>query len=176
MSKIRSDALWARLTPAQREELLTLCVEQGASLADGLELLRGWEQPASRTALSRFISLHGLPWRVERARAAAETARGGLPKDWEAQRQQGLAMREFELTFRDLSNKEWVALKKMELDERAMRLKEKIEPRKLEIASRRVVLLEENAAKAKSALEGLKSKGGLTADTLKTIEEAAGLL
>jgi hypothetical protein len=45
-----------------------------------------------------------------------------------------------------------------------------------ELAARRVRLLEENAAKAKAALEGLKSKGGLTAETLRTIEEAAGLL
>lgn len=35
---------------------------------------------------------------------------------------------------------------------------------------------EEKAAAAKAALEGVKSKGGLTADTLKRIEEAAGLL
>lgn len=44
------------------------------------------------------------------------------------------------------------------------------------LAQRRVKILEENAAKAKAALEGLKTKGGLTAETLKTIEEAAGLL
>lgn len=34
----------------------------------------------------------------------------------------------------------------------------------------------ERAAAAKAALQGLKSKGGLTAETLKRIEEAAGLL
>lgn len=44
------------------------------------------------------------------------------------------------------------------------------------LASRRVELLESNAAKAKAALEGVKSKGGLTAETLRTIEEAARLL
>ena len=45
-----------------------------------------------------------------------------------------------------------------------------------DISVRRVRILEENAAKAKAALDGLKSKGGLTAETLRTIEEAAGLL
>ena len=45
-----------------------------------------------------------------------------------------------------------------------------------DLTARRVRLLEENAAKAKLALEGLKTKGGLTAETLRTIEEAAGLL
>ena len=44
------------------------------------------------------------------------------------------------------------------------------------IAYRRVKILEENAAKAKAALEGLKSKGGLTPETLARIEEAARLL
>jgi hypothetical protein len=34
----------------------------------------------------------------------------------------------------------------------------------------------EKNARAKAALDGLKSKGGLTAETLKRIEEAAGLL
>ncbi len=44
------------------------------------------------------------------------------------------------------------------------------------IAYRRVKILEDNAAKAKAALEGIKSKGGLTAETLARIEEAARLL
>jgi hypothetical protein len=174
--KTRSDALWSKLKPAQREELLTLCLEGGAPLTEGLELLKSWGVRASLAGLSRCISSHGLPWRVERARAAAEVASGGLPKDWEQERRRALAMREFELTFRELSAQEWALLKARELDERAMRLKEEVEPRKLALAERRVALLEENAAKAKAALENLKTKGGLTPETLRTIEEAAGLL
>jgi hypothetical protein len=174
--KTRSDSLFAKLKPAQREEIFALCVEGGTSIADGVALLKKWGVSSSVPALSRFISSHGMSWRIDRAKAAAEATRGQLPKNWEAERSRALAQKEFELTYRDLSTKEFFMLKSAELDERAMRLKEKIEPAKLEIASRRVALLEENAAKAKAALEGLKSKGGLTAETLKTIEEAAGLL
>ena len=174
--KTRSDSLFAKLKPAQREELLTLLVEQGAGLADGLALLEKWGLRASYASLSRFISSHGMGWRIDRAKAAAQATRGQLPKDWETERKRALAQKEFELTFRDLSAKEWYMLKSAELDERQMRLKEMVEPAKLDIASRRVALLEENAAKAKAALEGLKSKGGLTAETLRTIEEAAKLL
>ena len=174
--KARSDSLFAKLKPAQREELFTLLVEQGAGLADGITLLKKWGVSSSAPALSRFISSHGMSWRIDRAKAAAQATRGQLPKDWETERKRALAQKEFELTFRDLSAKEWYMLKSAELDERQMRLKELVEPAKLEIASRRVALLEENAAKAKAALEGLKSKGGLTAETLRTIEEAAKLL
>jgi len=174
--KPRSDSLFAKLKPAQRDELLTNQVGQGAPLTDGLALLEKWGLRASYASLSRFISSHGMVWRIDQAKAAAEATRGSLPKDWSAERKRALAMKEFELTFRDLSTKEFYMLKSAEIDERAMSLKEKIEPRKLEIAERRVALLEENAAKAKAALEGLKTKGGLTAETLKTIEEAAGLL
>jgi hypothetical protein len=48
--------------------------------------------------------------------------------------------------------------------------------RDLLLAERRVVLLETNAAKAKEVLQRAVSKGGLTAETLAQIEEAAGLL
>jgi len=44
------------------------------------------------------------------------------------------------------------------------------------LKERRIALLESAAASAKSKLESIKKKGGLTADTLKQIEEAAGLL
>lgn len=48
--------------------------------------------------------------------------------------------------------------------------------RNLGLAERRVKLLEDNAAKAKAALEQVKTAGGMTPETLKIIEEAARLL
>ena len=45
-----------------------------------------------------------------------------------------------------------------------------------EIAERRVRILEEKADKAKEALNSIASKGGLSPETLKQIEEAAALL
>ena len=44
------------------------------------------------------------------------------------------------------------------------------------LAVRRMNLLEENAAKAKQALEAVKKQGGLSPETLAQIEEAARLL
>jgi len=43
-------------------------------------------------------------------------------------------------------------------------------------SDRRIRLLEQNAAEAKAKLEEVKSKGGLTDETLRKIEEAAKLL
>lgn len=46
----------------------------------------------------------------------------------------------------------------------------------LERDGRRLAILEGNAERAKAALEGVKSRGGLSAETLQAIEEAAKLL
>lgn len=46
----------------------------------------------------------------------------------------------------------------------------------LKLTERRVVLLESNAAKAKQQLEAVKKTGGLSAEALAQIEEAAALL
>ena len=83
---------------------------------------------------------------------AASARKDSLPKDWEESKRQGLAQKEFELTFRDLSAKEWYLLKSIELDERAMKLKETVEPKKLNIAERRVILLEKKVNDATGVL------------------------
>ena len=46
----------------------------------------------------------------------------------------------------------------------------------LDVAERRVKLLEDRAAEAKAKLTAVATKGGLTPETLKQIEEAASLL
>jgi hypothetical protein len=48
--------------------------------------------------------------------------------------------------------------------------------RDLQLVERRVLLLEDNAAKAKATLEAVKKTGGLSPETLRQIEEAARLL
>lgn len=167
--KVRSDSLFAKLKPAQREELLDLCVGQGASGTAGQALCATWGLSVSSASLSRFFSSHGMPWRIDRAKAAAEATRGALPKDWESQRKRALAQKEFELTFRDLSAKEWFMLKSMELDERQVRLKETIEPKKLEILDRRVTLLEKQAAEALATVEDGKLSDAQKADRIREI-------
>jgi hypothetical protein len=172
MSKPRPDSLYAKLTPAQREELLLLLLEQGGSYEDGVARLSAWGVSSSAAALSRFVSRHGLPWRLERARAAAEETKASLPKDWEAEKARGLALKAYELTFRDLTAKEWAMLKTIELREREQALKEA----DMALKERRIALLESAASEAKKRLEGIKSKGGISKETLQQIEEAAKLL
>jgi hypothetical protein len=170
--KPRSDSLYAKLRSPQREELLLALLDGGASYEDGIALLAKWGIKVSVAALARFVSRHGLPWRIERAREAAEETKKSLPADWEAEKARGLALKSYDLTFRDLSAKEWAMLKSMELKEREQKLKEA----DLDLKERRVKLLEQNAAEAKKRLEGIKTKGGLTKETLAQIEEAARLL
>ena len=58
-TKTRGDSLSARLTPGQREEMLTLFIDQRATYAEGLELLEKWKITSSIGAvLSAFISAY----------------------------------------------------------------------------------------------------------------------
>lgn len=151
--KARPDSLYARLTPTQREELLVFLVEQGGSYQDGIGVCGDWGINASPAALSRFVSHHGLPWRIARAQAAAQISEASLPKDWEGLKRRGMAQKEFELSFRDLSVKEYALLRTLELDAKRLELKANYDTKRLELAERRIVLLEAQAEKAKSTLE-----------------------
>ena len=133
--------------------------------------------------LSYLVSLDdGLPQmddaRMEQAMAKANDKATRVPKDFEAKKKAALAQREFEAAFSDLSAKEIIAFRQLENEERIVRLKEQLEPRKVEIAERRIALLEDSARQAKEKLSSLLTthKGGLTPETLQTIEEAANLL
>jgi len=172
MSKVRSDSVWARLKPEQRDQLMVDLLEKGSSLAEARQMMGSQGIRTSEAALSNLLSRHGLPWRLERARERAEESAASLPADWDARKRRGFAQREFELAFSELSAAEVVAMRRLDLEERKLRLTE----REVGLKERRIALLESAAASAKSKLESIKKKGGLTADTLKQIEEAAGLL
>lgn len=163
--KTRSDSLWAKLRPEQREELFGY-LDAGGAIADGLALLKTWGIKSSAGALSRCYSLQSFAWRLERARLAAEAARGCLPENFEEAKRKIVAQKIFEMVANSEANpKNVIAVRKLE-----------IEQEKLQLAERRVHILEQNMAEAKRKLEGIKSKGGLTKETLAQIEEAAGLL
>jgi hypothetical protein len=160
--KIRSDSLFAKLTPARRVELLQLCLEQGAGLEEGLKLLQGWGVKSSVQGLSRFVSTHGFAWRLERAKAAAAESQPGF----EEQKSRLLQQKIFE-TVADANcpPKVLVALRSLDLKAAAVKIQE-----------RRVELLEKKMAEAKQTLEQIKGRGGLTPETLRQIEEAAKIL
>jgi len=177
MSKPRSDSLYARLKPEQREALFTWLIVECASFEDAAaRCAEEFGLHPSVGALHAFLSRHGFAWRLEQAKAKAEELRGALPEDFDARRRQALAQREFEAAFGDLSIKELVQLRQLEIDERLAALREKIEPGKLAVQKRRVALLEDQAARAKEALTKIASKGGVSPETLKEIEEAVALL
>lgn len=71
---------------------------------------------------------------------------------------------------------EFREMEKLRLAKETAETKGRQEEKKLQLAERRIVLLEENQAKAKEQLKAVVAKGGISADTLKTIEEAAKLL
>jgi len=150
-----------------------------------------WGLDVSVGAVCGFFARHGFAWRMEQAKAKAADRATKLPKDFEAKKRAALAQREFEAAYQDLSIKETIALRQLEQDERILQLKERIEPEKLKVAQRRakaaeetvklhlrrIELLETSAKEAKDKLTAITaSKGGLTPETLKQIEEAAALL
>lgn len=133
-AKARSDSLYARCTPEQREELFVFLVEQGGGYARALEMLESWGLRSSLGSLSAFVQRHGMDWRLRRAAELAADAEGKLPKGWERQRKLALAQKEFELAFRDLSLEEYVALERLELDKTSARFKGRIEAGKLKLS------------------------------------------
>lgn len=190
--KPRPESLWAHLkTPENRDQVLEWLITEGVSYEEcSARCAEHFGLSPSPGALKTFYESHGFTWKIELAKIAAERSKHLLPADWEAQKKMGLAQREFEMAFRELSVKEVYALKSLELEQERLRLNAEFGKKKLEqkdtqlaqaqqslaLTERRVKLLEENQAKAKAALEQVKSAGGMTPETLKIIEEAAKLL
>jgi hypothetical protein len=161
--KIRSDSLFAKLTPAQREELLQRCVEEGLSLEDGTELLRGWGVKSSSQALSRFVSTHGFAWRLERAKAAAAATQAA--PSFEAEKSRLLQQKIFEaVADANCPPKVLVALRSLDLKAAEVKIQE-----------RRVALLEAKAQQA-DAVKAVMSDTPLTPEGRdRKIREILGL-
>ncbi len=151
-SKPRSDSLYARCTPEQREEILVFLVELGGPFSKALEMLEKWGVRASLGSLSRFVSEHGMDWRLRRAAVLAADAEGKLPEDWEKSRKLALAQKEFELAFRDLTLGEYIALERLDLDRKTAKTRAALEQEKLKLAERRVKVAERKLDQLKGAL------------------------
>ncbi len=163
--KPRADGLFARLKPAQREELLSKLTE-GLSGEDAVKLCASWKVKTSDSSVSRFFAVHAFSWRLDRAKAAAATVANVSPEETEAAKSRLLSQKIFEAVADvNCPPKVLIALRNLEVKADALRL-----------ADRRVKVLESQMAEAKAKLQGLKSKGGLSPKTLKEIEEAANLL
>jgi hypothetical protein len=139
--KIRSDSLFAKLTPARREELLQLCLEQGAALETGVGLLQKWGIKSSVQALSRLVSTHGFAWRLERAKAVVAATES--QPDFEAEKSRLLQQKIFEAVA-DVNCPPKVLVALRSLDLKAAEVK---------LAERRVALLEQKMSEAKDVLK-----------------------
>ena len=139
--KIRSDSLYAKLAPAQREELLHALIVEAKSYDWAVDKCEEWNVSTSPSGLSALLSRHGIRWRIERAKVAAKASEKTLPKNHEEATRRGLAQREFELAFDDLSVKELVALKRLQLAQA-----------KIELDSRKLAILEAKQQEAEKTL------------------------
>jgi hypothetical protein len=170
--KPNSNSKLDALGEAQKADLVRLLVD-GCSYKEALEWLEAeCLVKSGLSALSVFYNRHVVPLLKERREFAAMQA-GALDKlagqvDWDKASIEQLKA----LAFREL-NREGADV---EVIEKLTKLL--LKNREQELSERRVKLMESNAQIAKDKLTKLASdnKGGLTAETLKLIEEAAGLL
>jgi hypothetical protein len=165
MKKPRSDSKLANLPEDVQEEIAGWCKE-GLEVAQHLlKAKRG-----VTIALSSLSAWHGWYRRQEELRQGNTRVQQTL--EWFRKHKPNASAEE-------MRGATFLAMTLMHGEDPQLQLailKEQGRDLDREISVRRIKLLEDNAAKAKAALEGIKSKGGLTADTLKQIEEAAKLL
>lgn len=131
---------------------------------------------SSRAALSGFFKRHCAPLIKERRQYAAIRAEAlgdameSDPVNWDA----AIIEKTKQLTF------EFLDAEEVDADSIKKLLDAISKARGQELDERRVTLMEEKAASAKAKLEQVaekeKSKGGISEETLREIEEAAGLL
>jgi len=184
--KTRRDAKLEALSEAQRAQVESWLAEDGAqcclqriSAELGLTVSQTtlYETLARWRAARRFSQLE----LIARAQAEQEAAsRGGLSV---AQMEEAFdrhmislaAVAEDPALYKELR---YLRIADQTSKSNARIAEEKLKRKDAEIALavRRMNLLEENAAKAKQALEAVKKQGGLSPETLAQIEEAARLL
>ena len=135
MRKIRSDSLFAKLTPEQRSLLFEWLLDEGISYEEAAT--RCAEQFGLQpvvTSLCAFLKQHGFAWRMDRAKELANDKATKLPKDFDEKKKVALAQREFEKAFHDLSTQEVIALQRLDLDRQIAKTQGEIELEKLKIA------------------------------------------
>lgn len=157
------DELWRFRNPEDDGEKLTL-------EAVLVELKNGYGIEVSISTLSEFYKWLRFKRRMESGRKITDQVMEQMKRDPSMTLERMHDAAQFVFTNATLDHddpKTYLALAKLRLD-----------AEKVKNDQRRIKLLEENAASAKAKLESVvtQNKGGLTAETLKIIEEAAGLL
>lgn len=133
--KVRSDSLYARLKPEQRELLFEWLLDEGIGNEEAAaRCAEHFGLQPSESALSGFLKRHGFEWRMDRAKELANDKATSLPKDYDAKKRAALAQREFEKAFNDLSLAEVIALQRLELDRQIASDQGRIATERLKIA------------------------------------------
>ncbi len=184
MPKIRCDAPLKNLPQDRQDQIIEWCLTPKAEDCPGgyqhaREQLAADGLKVSLRALSDFFSWHQLKEFYEGAEAHAEEQKQLMAEFDPANTERAEKFGDFcfiQQATKTRDVKAYVAVGQLRETRKMRELREKTEPKKLELIERRVHLLETNAAAAKEKLTAVAAKGGLSAETLRQIEEAAGLL
>jgi hypothetical protein len=161
MSKPRSDSLYARLKPAQREQLL-LHLNSGGAIDAAVTLAGVWGVKTSIGAVSQFYQVHCFEWQLGIAKAAAKTTEDC--STFEAETSRVLAQKTFEALLKtDIDPKVLVALARLEADKQQREL----EREKFKASLR---------TKLEAGMEALKTEIQKNPKALKAFEDLQGAL
>jgi hypothetical protein len=133
--KIRSDSLYAQLTPEQRDMLFEWLLDEGISYVDAANLcVEKFGLNPSVPSLCGFMKQHGFSWRMDRAKEIANDKATSLPANFDAKKRAALAQREFEKACNELTSQEIIAFQRLDLDRQIAKTQGEIELEKLKIS------------------------------------------
>lgn len=180
---MRTNSLYERLTTAQLDEFMPFMkgLKEGNRAEKGLELCEKWGIKTSRTAVHECFKRGYFSWALERAAWAANLTKN-MPEFQEESRKLTVQKLFETLVDTDCDPKILIMIRSLQLEQDKIAQRErlalnrgKLETDKLKLAERKVVLLEAKITSARDALTKAKTKGGLTPEVLKQIEEKLGL-
>jgi len=172
MKKARGDSKLKTLPPAVQAELFTQCQGKGGYDAARAWLLAEHDVKTSAGSLSNFFGWY--PFSLSRTASYAQQFEAEIAKlpdmAGKAAQLSQIGQVGFEMLAMQSNDLEgYATLKKL-------RLKEEEQSISRDTLNLKVRQYEEKIAAARSSLEKAKSKGGVSADTLKLIEEQLKLL
>lgn len=164
--KIRSDSLYATLGRlGHLDDFFAWYQAECPSYEAMSEWLSERSISTSNGALHNLVTYHLQQWRIARAIDAANAEVLELPADIDDQTRARIKALRLDLAMRDISVDQALTLIRLDQQQDSMRLARE----KFEAAEKRL-------ADVRDAIGAARSSGGLTPETLRKIEEAAGLL
>lgn len=147
-SKPRSDSALKTL-PAIRQEAIA-DYARDHSLQDTVAWLRADGCKTSKSALSDFLSWHGLQAQLRKNELTVETLLADLARenpDWDPEKIQTVGQNFFTaLALQQQDPQVWVATQRLNLDQVSAKTRFEIEKQKLGQSERKIALLEKKAA------------------------------